>query len=171
MPQRRRLPTEWRRIRDLFRRRRDCYGAGEVAALLGIEEATVRRAILHGEIAARAAGGELRICWEDVVTLGLEHRWTVRTLTAALRGTRRAGDALPRLVRTVPGRIVLPRYQWQILRLLAERRAHSEGREITVSDLLEHAVTTALLMPIDDWEALDAALPGVRAANAWPSAD
>ncbi|HEX6100987.1 MAG TPA: hypothetical protein VF432_32010 [Thermoanaerobaculia bacterium] len=171
MPQRRRLPAEWKRIREVFLHRRPSYGSAEVPALLGIPESTLRQAIEEGTVAAiPSGGGELRIAWEDVVALGLEHRWTYRLLTAALRG--RSAAALPPLVRVKRGHVELPDYQWQILRLLAARRAHDERREITASDLLEEAVTTALLTPIDErgWERLDAALPGVRAA-AWPPAD
>jgi hypothetical protein len=129
----------------------------------------VRQAIEQGTITAIPDGPRLRIDWEDVVALGLEHRWTVRMLTAALRG--RGGAALPPLVRAVAGRVILPRYQWQILRFLAARRARDERREITASDLLEEAVSLALLAKIDDWEQLEESLPGVRAAAAWPSAD
>jgi hypothetical protein len=168
MPQRRRPPTERERIREVFLGGRASYGAAEVPALLGINEARVRQAIDQGGIAAIADGAETRIAWEDVVTLGLEHRWTVRMITAALRGLDHA--SLPDLVRVRPGQVVLPRYQWQVLRLLAARRAKAEKRKITVSDLLEEAVSMALLSRIEEWDRLEASLPGVRAAAAWPSA-
>jgi hypothetical protein len=169
MPQRRRRPSEWRRIREVFLGRRASYDSAEVTSLLGIDATAVRQAIDEGTITAVPDGASLRIAWEDVVALGLEHRWTVRTLTAALRGLH--GAALPPLVRAVAGRVVLPRHQWQILRFLAARQTRAERREITASDLLEEAVSTALLTRIDDWEPLERSLPGVRAAAAWPSAD
>jgi hypothetical protein len=103
------------------------------------------------------------------LTLGLEHRWTVRMLTAALRGLESA--PLPDLVRVRPRQVVRPRYQWQVLQLLAARRAKPEKRDFTVSDLLEEAVSTAVLTQINDWESLEAAFPGVRGAAAWPSGD
>lgn len=169
MPQRRRPSPEWKRIRALFLGRRASYDPAAVPGLLGIDPSTVQLAIDDGTVAAIRSGGEVRIAWEDVVALGLEHRWTYRMLTDALRG--RAGAALPRLVRVVTGCVVLPRYQWQILRFLAASQAREEGREITVSDLLEEAVSTALLTRNHDWERIEAALPGVRAAVAWPSSD
>ena len=166
MPQRRRTSAEWKRIRELFVRRRDAYAPGEAAALAGIPPAAIGKAIAEGIVGPTAGGA---IPWEDVVALGLEHRWTIRTLTEALQGRDRA--ALPPLVRAVAGRVVLPRYQWQILHFLAASRTRAERREITASDLLEEAVSTALLTRDQDWERLEAALPGVRAAAAWPSAD
>lgn len=165
--QRHRPPTDRERIREVFLGGRAWYGAAEVPALLGIHEATVRQAIDQGGIAAIPVGAELRIAWEDVVTLGLEHRWTVRTITAALRGL----DCVPDPVRVRAGQVVLPRYQWQVLRLLAARRAKAEKRDFTMSDLLEEAVSTAVLSNSEDWERLDALLPGVRTAATWPSAD
>lgn len=169
MPQRRRPPSEWTRIREVFLERHESYASADVPRLLGIPERTVRHAIEQGTITAVAVDGEPRVAWEDVVALGLEQRWTYGMLTAALR---RCDEApLPALVRVVAGRVRLPRYQWEILRFLAGRRAHAEGRQLTASDLLEEAVSTALLTTIDDWEPLEALLPGVRAAAAWPSAD
>lgn len=129
----------------------------------------MRQAIEQGTVAAIPEGAEVRISREEVVGLGLEHRWTVRTLAAALRGLDAA--ALPELVRVRPGRIALPRYQWQVLELLAARRAEDGKREITASDLLEEAVSTAILAQIDDWETLEASIPGVREAAAWPFDD
>jgi len=198
---RRRLPSDWKRIREVFLRRRASYDLTEVPALLGIPRAAVHAAIDQGTItrlssrassegpgrAGRQAhstsptrpgpsldarddrGDDFRIDWEDVVTLGLEHRWTYRMLTAALRGLDAA--ALPVLVRVITRPVLLPRYQWQVLRLLAARQSQRERREITVSDLIEDAVSTAVLMRIDDWEALEAELPGVRAAAEWPQED
>jgi hypothetical protein len=166
MPQRRRTPTEWTRIRRLFLARQASYSATEAAELLGIDERTIQEAGEEGALAEVPSDGDLRIAWEDVVALGLEHRWTFRMLTAALRGRFRA--ALPPLVHVVAGRVALPRHQWQILRFLAARRARAECREITVDDLLEEAVSTAVLTQIIDWDTLEAAIPGVREAAAWP---
>lgn len=166
MPQRRRPTSDETRIRALFVDRRDAYDPADVPALLGIPEAAVRKAIEEGAVSPDAAGA---IPWEDVVALGLEHRWTLRMLTEALRGRDRA--ALPPLVRAVAGRVVLPRHQWQILRLLAADRTRAERREITASDLLEEAISTVLLTRDSDWERIEAALPGVRAALAWPAKD
>lgn len=45
------------------------------------------------------------------------------------------------------------------------RRPASERERIR-----EEAVSTAVLAQIDDWESLEASLPGVRGAAAWPSA-
>jgi hypothetical protein len=61
-----------------------------------------------------------------------------------------------------------PRYQWHILRLLAAPKAQDERRQITVSDLVEEAVSSTFLTTIDEWEPFEASLPGVRAAAAWP---
>ena len=154
MPQRRRRAPEWKRIRGVFRDRRASYDPGEVPARIGIPAAVLEKAIAEGVVDGGA------VAWGDVVALGLEHRWTVRMLSEALRGRDRA--ALPPLVRTVAGRVVLPRYQWQLLRFLAAEQARGERREITASDLLEEAVSTALLTRKHDWDRIEAALPGVR---------
>jgi hypothetical protein len=169
MPQRRRVPIEWKRIRRLFLMPQSSYTAAETSELLGIDDRTVRQAADEGTVTAIPPDGGLRIPWEDVVALGLEQRWTFRMLTEALRG--RSGTALPPLVRVVAGRVALPRHQWQVLRHLAERRARLEYREITVDDLLEEAVSTAVLTQIEDWEELEASIPGVREAAAWPSGE
>ncbi|HEX6096828.1 MAG TPA: hypothetical protein VF432_10935 [Thermoanaerobaculia bacterium] len=151
MPQRRRRrSSEWKRIREVLLRRQASYGVAEVASLLGIAPETVETASGPG------------LSWEDIVALGLEHRWTYRTLTAA------CPEALPPLVRVVTRPVALPRYQWAVLRLLAARQAQEQGREITVSDLIEEAVSTAVLTRIEDWASLEQALPGVRAAAEWP---
>jgi hypothetical protein len=163
MPQRHRPSPAWKRIRALFGERRAAYAPADVPGLIGIAPSVLQQAVAEGVIEPGA------VPWDDVVALGLEHRWTVRMLTEALRGAGLA--ALPPLVRTVAGRVVLPRHQWQLLRFLAADRARTEHREITASDLLEEAVSTALLTQIQDWTRLEAALPGVRAAAAWPSSD
>jgi hypothetical protein len=166
MPRRPQAPPEWRRIRQLFLERRASYDSAEVSTLLGVEPAAVRQAVEEGTVTALPSSEALRIAWEDVVALGLEHRWTYRMLAAALRGFDEA--PLPPLVRTVAGRVVLPRYQWQILRVVAAGKAHDKRRQITISDLLEEAVTMAVLTTIEEWDPLEAMLPGVRAAAAWP---
>jgi hypothetical protein len=165
MPQRRRRSPsiEWKRIREVFRERRASYDVADVPDLIGIPPATLQNAIAERIIDPGA------IAWEDIVALGLEHRWTLRMLTEALRGRDR--ELLPPLVRVVAGRVVLPRHQWQLLRFLAAERARNEYREITVSDLLEETVSTALLTHDHDWTRIEAALPGVRAAAAWPPSE
>lgn len=166
MPQPHGPALEWIRIREVFRDRRASYDAAEVPALIGIRADTLQKAIAEGIVGVTAAGA---IAWEDVVALALEHRWTPRMLTEALRGRELA--ALPPLVRTVAGRVVLPRHQWQILRFLAAERTRDERREITASDLLEEVVSTSLLTHDHDWTRIEAELPGVRAAAAWPSSE
>ncbi len=166
MPQRRRRATEWKRIRELFRGQRASYDVAEAAALTGIPPVTLQKAIDEGRFDLTESGA---MAWEDVVFLGLEHRWTVRMLTEALRGRELA--ALPPLVRAVAGRIVLPRYQWQILRFLAAERARTEHRRITAGDLVEEAVSNTLQTQNHDWDRLEAALPGVRAAAIWPESE
>jgi hypothetical protein len=169
MPQRRRSRAEWNRIRELFLGRRASYGVAEVIHLAGISEIAVHEAIDEGTIAPIPCGEETRLAWEDVVALGLEHRWTYRTLTEALRGVR--GAPLPQLVRVVPRPVLLPRYQWKILSLVAAQRARTERRDITVSDLVEEAISTAVLTKIEEWQPLASALPGLRAAANWPFTD
>lgn len=168
MTRRRRPSPDRDRIREVFLAPQPSYDQSGVAGLLGIPESTVRDALAGGTISAIGGGPELRIAWEDVVALGLEHRWTYRMLTEALRGVD--APALPPLVRVVPRRVVLPRFQWDALRLLAERRASDERREITASDLLEEA-TSGFLSATADWDALETSIPGLRAAAAWPTTE
>ena len=126
----------------------------------------MRAAIAEGTIEATRTGEALLIAWDDVVVLGLSHRWTYRILTAALRDAD--APLLPPLVQVTPGRVELPRYQWQMLGALAERRSREERRALTVSDLLEEATSDLLARTQDDlWDEL----PGMRAAAAWPSSD
>ncbi|HYC89487.1 MAG TPA: hypothetical protein VEO54_09780 [Thermoanaerobaculia bacterium] len=166
---RRRPRPEWNRIRELFLGRRESYATTELPALLGIAAAAVQQAIDDKTITPIPVGRELRVVWEDVVTLALEHRWTSRLLTDALRRFPRA--PLPPLLRVTPARVTLPRYQWHILRLLAARQSRADRRDITVSDLLEQAVTTAFIMRIEDWEELEKSLPGVSDTVSWPSGE
>lgn len=167
MPYRRRTASDWRRIREVFLRRREVYSVAEVSELLRIPGATVQEALDTGVVTALGTGGEFAIGWEDVVVLGLEHRWTPRMLTVALRGS--GMYALPPLIRVVSRRVALPSYQWKILRLIAAQRSAAEEREITVSDLIEEAISTAVVTRIEDWSTLEASQPGLREAAGWPS--
>lgn len=152
----RRSSSDRDRIRELFLNRQESYDVSAVPQLLGISEEAVRDAM--------SGGNGLRAGWEDVVALGLRHRWTFAMLTEVL-GSDAA--ALPPLVRVVARRVLLPRYQWDVLTVLAARRARDERREITVSDLIEEAVA-GHLAAADVWDDLEASLPGVRAAAMWP---
>jgi hypothetical protein len=167
MPYRRRTVSDRRRIREVFLRPRAMYSVDEAAGLLRLPASTIRTALENGIVTALEDGGETAIGWEDVVVLGLELRWTPRMLAEALSGRR--VHVLPPLVRVAAKRVVLPSYQWKVLRVLAAQKSKEEEREITVSDLLEEAVSTAVLMAIDDWTSLEASQPGLRAAAAWPT--
>jgi excisionase family DNA binding protein len=167
MPHRRRTASDWRRIREVFLQRRASYGVEEAGDLLRIPGSTVQAAIEEGTITSLELGTKREIGWEDLVVLGLQHRWTPRMLSVALG--EGSGDVLPPLVRVVAGRVVLPLYQWKILRALAAQRSKDEEREITASDLIEEAVSTAVLTGIEDWTRLEALQPGIRAAAEWPS--
>lgn len=142
------------------------YGLEEVSELLRIPGAAVQEAIDTGVVTALGTGSDLAIGWEDVVVLGLEHRWTLRMLTVALRGP--GMDVLPPLIRVVSRPVALPSCQWKILRLIAAQRSEAEEREITVSDLIEEAISTAVVTRIEDWSTLEASQPGLRAATGWP---
>ena len=155
------------RIRAVFLKPRAIYTVREAAALLRLPGQVVEDALADGTIAGQPCDGGVGLRWADVVVLGMEHRWTPRMLTEALR--RRNAPGLPPLVRTVPGRIVLPQYQWTVLRLLSARRARDERRELTISDLIEEAIMTAVLTRIDDWRNLESGQPGMRDAAEWPS--
>ncbi|HYI09739.1 MAG TPA: helix-turn-helix domain-containing protein [Thermoanaerobaculia bacterium] len=127
------------RIRKLFRAPRPWYGVAEAAEILRMQPPAVREAIAEGSIDAVDHEGQIRIPWEEVVTLGLLVRWTPRMVSRALP----AAD-VPPLARSVRGRVELPQYLWDRLALLAEERARAEEREITVSDVLEEVVHHAL---------------------------
>jgi len=109
----------------------------------------------------------VRIAWADVVWLGLVHRWTYRTVSAAVRGHRTAA-LLPPLVRVVPGRVELPRYQWRVLGVLAAARQREQGGAWSASDVLEEAIRNFVVSSIDDWREFETMFPGVRAASEWP---
>jgi hypothetical protein len=137
-----------------------------VSELLRVPAAAVLDAIETGIITVLGTGSDVAVGWEDVVVLGLEHRWTPRMLTEALRGP--GMHALPPLIRVLSRRVSLPSYQWEILRLIAAQRSEAEEREITMSDLIEEAISTAIVTRIEDWTTLEASHPGLRAAARWP---
>jgi len=155
------------RIREVFLKPRAIYAVDEAAALLRMPVQLVENAIAEGAVTSVPLDGGLGLPWADVVVLGMEHRWTYGMLTDALRG--RNVPSLPPLVRGVAGRIVLPAYQWKLLRLLSARRARDERRHFTTSDLIEEAIMTAILTTIDDWRGLESAHPGIHAAAEWPA--
>jgi len=162
--------TEIQRIRRLFAHAHPSYSVAECAALLGVPAPAIQHQLDEGAITALRFGGELRISWTDVVWLGLISRWTYRMLSMAVRG-RRAAGLLPRLVRVVPGTLELPRYQWQVLTMLAAERRRDEGRMWNASDLVEEAISNFIVPCIDNWPALETAAPGLRAASEWPGRD
>jgi hypothetical protein len=160
-------PTEVRRIRTLFAHARPAYSIAESAAILGMSEEEIRRELEEGSVATLRFGGDVRIAWADLVWLGLVHRWTYRTVSDAVRGHRTAA-LLPPLVRVVPGRVELPRYQWRVLGLLAAARRREQGGAWSASDVLEEAVRDFVVASIDDWQEFETVFPGVRAASEWP---
>jgi len=169
MAYRRTTASDWSHIREVFLRRAAVYGLTEVSGLLRLPDAAIQAAVEQGVVTVLGSGSEAAIAWEDVVMLGLEHRWTPRMFTEALRG--RGIQVLPPLVRVTPERVVLPAYQWKILRLTSATRSRSEEREITVSDLIEEAVSTGVIAKIEDWTTLEASQPSLRAAAEWPAGE
>jgi hypothetical protein len=151
------------RIRALFRHPRPWYGVGDAAAALRMEPGRVLEAIEDGSIEAVVFEGELRIHWEEVVTLGVLQRWTPRIVSTALPPRQ-----VPPLARSVRKAIELPRYLWELLALFAAQRAITEAREITVSDVLEEVVHHSLHGQVHSWHLLEERIPGIRTAAVWP---
>jgi len=169
MAYRRTTASDRSHIREVFLRPEEVYGLKQVSGLLRLPDAAIHAAVEQGIVAVLGSGSEAAIGWEDVVMLGLEHRWTPRMFTEALRGP--GIHVLPPLVRVRAGRVFLPHYQWKLLRLIAAQRSRSEERDITVSDLIEDAISTAVITKIEDWTTLEASQPGLRAAAEWPAGE
>jgi len=157
------------RIRTLFSDARASYDVAESAELLGVSVDEIRRHIDERAVTALFSGEEVRIRWADLVGLGLDERWGYRLLTDALRGNCGAAH-LPSLVRVVRGTLLLPSYQWKVLPILAAQWRCDQGRAWTASDIVEKAISD-VLGDVTDWSALEAAIPGVRAASTWPERD
>jgi hypothetical protein len=156
-------PSDRDRIRDLFLRPRAVYALAEAASALGMAPETVREAIAAGTIDAAGEGEELRLAWEEIVTLAVLRRWTPRIISNALPGAM----VLPLAARE-RRRVDLPRYMWKLLSILAAERAAAEDRPLTVSDLLEECVYQTHVARITSWTSLDERIPGVTAAAVWP---
>lgn len=155
-------------IKELFEERRPSYSIEEAAALTGIASSQIQHHFDEGAVTPLHLPGEVRVGWADVVHLGLIHRWSLQLITEAVRGSS-AETLLPPLVRATPGTLVLPRYQWTVLDLLASERQRTQGRPWNASDVAEEALRSFLIE--GDWERLDAQAPGIRAALEWPAND
>lgn len=156
------------RIKKLFEQRRPSYSIEEAAALLGIASRRIRHHFNEGTVMPLHLQGEVRIGWAEVVLLGLIHRWSLQLITEAVRGGS-AEAILPPLVQATPGTIVLPRYLWTVLELLAAERQRTQRRAWNAGDVVEEAVRCFFIE--GDWEHLEAQAPGVRAALEWPAND
>jgi hypothetical protein len=156
------------RIKELFEQRRPSYSTNEAAALLGVALSRIQYHFDEGTVTPLHLPDEVRIGWADVVLLGLLHRWTFQLITEAVQGSS-AEALLPPLVQATPGTLVLPRYQWTVLDLLASERRRSQGRAWNASDVVEEALRAFFIE--GDWEHLEAQAPGIRAALEWPAND
>jgi hypothetical protein len=155
--------TDRVRIRELFLRPRPWYRLAEAAEALRMQPEDVRAAIAEGVADAVELEGEIRIPWEEVITLGVLRRWTPRVVSSAL-----PAEQVPELVRSVRKPIQLPRYLWELLAIVAAERTATEEREVTMSDVIEEAVHHALHAQVTSWKSLEERIPGVCTAAVWP---
>lgn len=160
--------TDIKRIQTLFEQRRPSYGLDEAAELLGISSNDIQYRLDEDTVTALHLPGEVRIAWADVILLGLLYRWTFQLITEALEGSS-AEALLPAPVHTTPGTLVLPRYQWTVLDLLASERQREQGRTWSASDVVDEALRAYFLE--GEWENLERQSPGIRAAMEWPAND
>lgn len=163
MPRHSASPSDRQRIRELFTNRRTAYGLAEAASALGLSPDAVRQAIASGAVDGAGRGDEVRLAWEEVVTLAALRRWTPRIMSNALPD----GMVLP-LAKRERRRVDLPRYMWELLAILAAERTAAEGRLLTVSDLIEEAVDQTHVSGITPWSSIEERIPGVTAATVWP---
>jgi len=161
--------ADLKRIRTCFEHPRPSYSIDEATELLGISAKQIERYLEGGDATSLRLPGEVRIAWADLIVLGLHLRWTLRILTGAVHGSS-AADHLPRLVQTVPGTLVLPRYEWKGLDFLASKRRRVDGRPWSVSDLVDEAIHQYHWSSVE-WDRIERSAPGIRAAAEWPTTE
>jgi hypothetical protein len=141
---------------QLLTDRSRAFSVAQVARMLRLPEAVV----------AEANGGRTNhpLSWQDVIALGLLHRWTIRMVAEVS-----PSGAIPQALATQPGEISLPAYQWAVLAHSAElRRAAGMDPDYGLSDAVEEAVFHYVVSCVGDWRPIEQRCPTAERAAMWP---
>ena len=148
--------TTFSRIRDIFLSDRPSFALFTAAGMLGISLAELKREIGMGAIVAVSSGVGQRVSREELVAAAMR-RWEQGVIEEAL-GIY-APLLLPEAIRLVELRARVPRYQRDMLRVLAERQGTS------VDDVLSRELEG---IACGYAEELRESVPGFGEAMAWP---
>jgi hypothetical protein len=115
------------RVRQLFLRPLDVYGAREAEGVTGIAAERVVVAIEEGEIEGELlAGGGFRVTWEQLALLAMDVWGLDAVGVEELLGDDASG-VLPPLVRSVALTVRVSRWQLRVLEAAARRRGTTAG--------------------------------------------
>jgi excisionase family DNA binding protein len=145
-------------IRHIFLSPRPNFVLMTAAELLGVTLGELRRSIDDGAIVAVPTRLGLRVPKEELMAAALQ-RWAQADIEEALGAEGAA--VLPEALRLVELRARVPRYQRDMLRVLAEWRG-TTADEVLIRELEGVACGYA--------DELRAAVPGFATAMAWPAA-
>ena len=144
------------RIRHIFLSPRPSFAFITAATLLGLDLGDLKRRIEDGEIVAVSTPLGRRVGREEMMAEAMQ-RWGLAAIGEALGAD--AAAVLPEAIRLVELRARVPRYQRDMLRYFA-RRDRKSVDEVLARELDDLASAHA--------EELTGAMPGFRAALAWP---
>jgi hypothetical protein len=147
------------RIRHIFLHQRPHVSISVAAELLGWTHRDMTAAIAAGEIVLMETQLGKWVWREELMAKALE-LWTREHIEEALGVEAEA--VLPHAVRLVELRARIPRYQLSMLTYFAEQR------QSTVSHVLTRELEG---IASEHAEELSAAVPGFKAALAWPDAE
>lgn len=143
-------------IRRIFLHTRPHAALLTAAELLGMPLKVLKREIADGAIVAVSTGVGLRVPREELIAAAMRV-WRQDEIEDALGED--AGRVLPEAIRLVELRARVPRYQREMLYVLA-RRHRTTVDEVLARELEDVACAHA--------EELAAVIPGFEAALAWP---
>ncbi len=143
-------------IRHIFLSPRPHHAFLNAANLLGISLPELRRAIAEGSIVAVPTRVGLRVTREELIAAAMR-TWRQDEIKEALGDD--AAKVLPEAIRLVELRARVPRYQREMLHVLARRNGTTVD-EVLTRELEDVACAHA--------EELATAMPGFEAALAWP---
>ncbi|MEK6371104.1 MAG: hypothetical protein AABO58_00225 [Acidobacteriota bacterium] len=145
------------RIRRIFLTARPHAALLTAADLLGMPLKVLKREIADGAIVAVSTGVGLRVARAELIAAAMR-MWRQDQIEDALGDD--ASRVLPEAIRLVELRARVPRYQREMLHVLARR--HST----TVDDVLARELEDVACAHAEE---LAAVIPGFEAALAWPA--
>jgi hypothetical protein len=148
---------ERQHIRAVFLERAEGYGLSEVARLVGIPAATLRRDVRSGNRDAAKISGRWRFTWRQLVFIALD-RWSIADIHDALGAD--AADALPPLLALRTVTVRLPDYIVRALEAVADDNGQTLD-ECLYGELIDFAGTVSTH--------LDHRIPGYRRAYLFPA--